>query len=122
VRVYGNVEGRQFIIFGDMGYPQNDVLFAPFKKVVLSADEQWFNDNMKVVREPVEWSFGKICSLWAFLDYKKGVKVGQGNAGKYFQVATFLTNCHSCLYGNETSQFFKTEAPELEDYLFFVPH
>ena len=69
---------------------------------------------MQLVRLPIEWSFGKVLQNWAFFDFKKGVKVGQGQAGKLFQVGCFLTNCHSCLYGNQTAPWpppARREAP-----------
>jgi hypothetical protein len=76
-----------------------------------------FNDAMHTVRLPIEWSFGKIVQNWAFFDFKKGVKVGRGQAGKFFQVGAFLTNCHSCFYGNTASVFFRVDTPSLQEYL-----
>ena len=35
----------------------------------------------------------------------------------YWQIATLLTNCNSCFYGNLTSQYFEVPTPEVEDYL-----
>ena len=32
-------------------------------------------------------------------------------------MAQILTNCHTCLYGNQTSQYFDVMPPELENYL-----
>ena len=39
--------------------------------------------------------------------------------GKYYLVAAVLAtcNCHTCLYGSQTSTFFGLDPPELEDYL-----
>lgn len=72
---------------------------------------------MSSVRECVEWGFGKVVSLFAFLDWKKGLRMGLSPAGKFYIVGVILTNCHTCLYGSQTSSFFGVESPSLEEYL-----
>ena len=52
----------------------------------------------------MEWGFGKISQLFAYLDFKKNLKL-------------LLINCHTCLYGSVTSSFFNVEPPSLEVYL-----
>ena len=64
---------------------------------------------MSQVRVSVEWGFGKICQIFAYLDFKP--------VGKYYLVGTILINCHTCLYGSVTSSFFNLEPPPLEVYL-----
>ena len=55
--------------------------------------------------------------LWAFLDFENGQKVYLNDVQKYWPVAQILTNCHTCLYGNQVAYYFKVDPPELEDYL-----
>ena len=36
---------------------------------------------------------------------------------KLYIVAALLANCHTCLYGSQTGQFFDLDPPEHETYL-----
>ena len=69
---------------------------------------------MSKLRVSVKWGFGKTCQLFAFLDFKKNLKILLQPIGKYYLVAAVLANCHTCLYGSQTSTFFGVDPPELE--------
>ena len=76
--------------------------------------------KMSKVRECVEWGFGKIVkivNLWAFLDFTKNQQLYSQPVATYYTVMGFITNCHTCLYGDQTSTFFECEPPTLEQYL-----
>ena len=73
---------------------------------------------MSNIRLPVEWAFGKVSQLWGFIDYDKNLKLYQQQVAKFYLNAVLLTNCHSCLYGCETSLYFGVPTPDLEDYLY----
>jgi hypothetical protein len=34
-----------------------------------------------------------------------------------YQVATILANCHTCLYGSPTSEYFGLQPPSVDEYL-----
>ncbi|CAG2244686.1 unnamed protein product [Mytilus edulis] len=111
-------QGRIFCIYGDPAYPVTDgYIIAPFRGGVISRNQMIFNKRMSAVRICVEWAFGKVLSLFAFLDYKKNLKLYLQPVGKYYKVAVLLTNCHTCLYGSETGIFFDVSPPTLEEYL-----
>ena len=109
--------GEPYIIYGDPAYGLSRNILAPFRAVRLTDDQQEFNSRMSKLRVSVEWGFGKICELFAFLDFKKNLKILLQPIGKYYLVAAVLSNCHTCLYGSQTSSFFGLDPPELEDYL-----
>ena len=68
------------------------------------------------VRVSVEWLFGDIINFFRFLDYKKNLKIGLSSVGKMYLVFDLLRNAITCLYGNQTSEFFDLETPTLEEY------
>ena len=37
--------------------------------------------------------------------------------GLYYPVANILANCHTTLYGSQTSEYFRVPYPSLEEYL-----
>jgi hypothetical protein len=51
------------------------------------------------------------------LTLKKNQKVYLQPVEKYYTVAVLLTNCHTCIYGSETSSFFNLQPPALLEYL-----
>ena len=110
-------QGQPFALYGDPAYPLRPYLLCPFRGANISAQEQQFNSRMSSVRECVEWEFGKILKNFAFLDFRKNLKVLLSPMAKYYLVGGLLTNCHTCLYGSQTSKYFNLEPPLLEHYL-----
>ena len=51
----------------------------------------------------VEWGFGKIVQLFAFVNFHKNQKLYLQPVGKYYRVATLLTNCHTCMLVRKSS-------------------
>jgi len=110
---------RQYILYGDPGYPTRQYLECPYKGSYLTPMQEEFNSRMSGVRIVVEWGFSKIIALFAFLDFKKNLKILLQDVGKYYLVGTLFTNIHTILNGSQTTAFFQleNELPSLEDYL-----
>ena len=72
-------------------------------------------------RITAEWGFGKIVNLWGFIDSKKNNKLFFQPLGTYYRVMGFLTNCHTTLYGSQTSTYFDCKPPTLSEYLSGAP-
>ena len=72
---------------------------------------------MSGMRITNEWGFGKLFSLWAWLDYRHAHSVLLSPVGLIYPVANILTNMHTCLYGSQTGDYFLMRPPRLEDYL-----
>ena len=104
--------GDPFVLYGDPAYGLTQNIGAQ-----LTARQAQFNKRMSKVRISVEWGFGKISQLFAFLDFKKNLKVLLQPVGKYYLVGSILINCHTCLYGSVTSTHFNVMPPTLENYL-----
>lgn len=103
-------------VYGDSAYPLRKFLITPFRGVH-SRPERKVNRLMSSLRVSVEWGFSKIIQLFPFVDFKKNLKLYKQGVSKYFKVATILTNCHTCLYGSQVSDYFDCEPPMLEEYL-----
>ena len=71
---------------------------------------------MSNVRLSVEWLFGDIINYFKFMDFKKNLKIGMSCVGKMYVVSALLRNALTCLYGNQTSQYFELDPPTLQDY------
>lgn len=106
-------------IYGDPAYGCCEHIVCPFPFTQSGTPRARFNAAMSSVRESVEWSFGRLKSLWGYIAYDKKQKVRQAAIGKQFFVATLLTNCHSCLQprGNQVSMYFGVPPPTLAEYL-----
>lgn len=109
-------DGTPLCVYGDPAYPLRVHLQGPFKGAHLTPAEQQFNKAMSQVRVSVEWLFGDIVNYFAFLDFKKNLKIGLSPVGKMYIVCALLRNAHSCLYQSSTSKFFGIDPPQIQDY------
>ncbi len=108
--------GEPMCLYGDPAYPLRLQLQAPFRQRQLTPEMVAYNKSMSSVRVSVEWIFGDIVNYFKFMDFKKNLKVGLSQVGKMYIVAAVLRNALTCLYGNETSQFFEVDPPTLQEY------
>ena len=67
--------GEPYVIYGDPAYGITQNIISPFRQAHLTDDEQEFNTRMSKVRTCVEWGFAKICQNFAYLDFKKNLKI-----------------------------------------------
>ncbi|ORY38338.1 hypothetical protein BCR33DRAFT_788922 [Rhizoclosmatium globosum] len=77
---------------------------------------------MSRVRFTVEWAYGLIVSIWAFVDFHKNIKLWLQPVGVYYSVAGLLTNMQTCCkQSNKISTFFGLDPPTLHEYLHLSP-
>ncbi|KAK9368608.1 hypothetical protein V1509DRAFT_623398 [Lipomyces kononenkoae] len=70
---------------------------------------------MSSLRQCVEWQFRAIVQTFAFLDYKKKLKLGLQPVGIYYLVGTLLCNILSCL--DRTKLPLTLTPPTVHEYL-----
>lgn len=113
----------QYSLFEDKGYFTNasGTIISQYKRDIegedLSHDEKEFNACMSRVRIAVEWGFNKVVQKFGYLDTYKQLKLWGTPVGPYYEVATLLTNFHTCLYGSQTSTYFQVPPPSLDEFL-----
>ena len=113
------ITNQPLCVYGDPAYPLRAHLIGPFKGNITPI-EQEFNESMSKTRVAVEWVFGDIVQYFAFLDFKKNLKICLSQVGKMYIVCALLRNALTCKYGNSTAMFFGEDPPLLEEY--FVQH
>jgi len=90
---------------------------APFRGAVFTVEQQAFNEVMSALRVCVEWEFGIVVNLFAFLDFKKNLKLHLQPDGMYYIIGVLFTNCHTCLYGSMNGDKFRMQPPSLHENL-----
>ena len=110
--------GQAMCIYGDPAYPLCIHLQAPFRNHALTPQMQAYNVAMSGVRTSVEWLFGYIINYFKFLDFKKNLKIQLSSVGKMYVVCAILCNALTCLYGNQTSEFFEMDHQHCKNILF----
>ena len=79
---------------------------------------QWdFNGAMSRVRITVEWIFKEVKMHFTVVDFKQKMKLLESPVGLLFLYCMFLSNCRTCVYSNQISQYFDCVPPSLEEYL-----
>jgi hypothetical protein len=106
-----------YCLYGDPAYPMRDPeLIVPFRGH-LTEHEQAFNIAMSSVRQSVEWGFGRVTTYFAFVDFKKNLKLDLQPIAVYYKIAALLTNCLTCINSSITNSYFGTNPPSLEQYI-----
>ena len=75
-----------------------------------------FNQSISTVRESIEWLFNDIVNYFKLMDFKKNLKISLSSLGKMYVVCTILRNALTCLFPNQTSQYFNLGLLTLQDY------
>ena len=68
LRRFQRPNGEPNVIYGDSAYGLSRNILAPYRGVRLTDNQQESNSQMSKMRCSVEWGFGKISQLFAFLD------------------------------------------------------
>lgn len=111
------IDGRQYVVYGDSGYSARVFLEIPFDGASLSAVKKAFNKAMSKSRVTVEWFFKEVKLLWSFVDCKRRLRLKQMPVGLLYRAAVLLTNFRNCVEANEISQFFNCPPPSLDEYI-----
>lgn len=106
-----------YYVYGDAGYSVRSYIMAPFKPVV-GEQQQIFNTTMGNYRSSVERGFGLITQNFAFVNYYREQEIFRSPVAKVYMIAGFLTNCKTCLEGNNSiSMSFDCNPPDIYQYL-----
>lgn len=106
---------RSFVLYGDPAHPLRPLLMRPYCGARLSKPQHEFNEAMSCVCQAVEWGFGKVVSLFAFLDLKKKSQVTSLGCRTNVQGSSNTNKLsHQSLW---KPQYFNVQPPLLEDYL-----
>ena len=88
------------------------------------AQARW-TELMNALRETVEWGFMLVVRDWAFVDFKKNMKLALQPVSMMYIVAVLLTNVKSCMMaekydglGNEIANKFGVSPPSVHRYLY----
>ena len=79
-------DGRLLAIYGDSVYAFRRYLITPFKGAHLTALQTEFNKKMSALRICVEWGFGSVTNMFAFLAFHRNQKVFLQPLAKYWIV------------------------------------
>jgi hypothetical protein len=107
-----------YVMYADKGYPWTQYIQIGWPQYyVPTAAMMAFNRVMAAFRIVVEWGFHDVSSLWPFVDFVPQQKVLLQPLGRTYRVAVILKNCHVCIHGGTTAQYYSCDPPGLEEYL-----
>lgn len=106
-----------YFLYADAGYSMGPHLIVPYKGT-LSNSEQRFNTAMSTARVSVENAFGRVRSLWRFLNNDDDLMLNKSPLGSIYRTAVLFTNLRTCLdQTNQISAFFDLDPPTVREYL-----
>jgi hypothetical protein len=74
------------------------------------------NTVMSPQRVGVEWAFGKISQITAFVDQYRVHSVQVGAVAKVYVLAAILANIHTCLYYGLAASYWQISPPTIGSY------
>ena len=108
----------QAVVFADSAYPNNTVMMTMYRGRVLPPWAHAFNNVMARPRTSVEWGYNQVCRKFAYVDWRKQLKIELMPVESIWHFGVFLTNCLTAhCGGNQISDFFECLPPTLEEYL-----
>ena len=85
-----DTSGQPLCIYGDPGHPLRIHPQGPYKGGPSTFDQEEFNSSMSKVREAAEWVFSDIVTYFAFLDFKKNLRIRLSPIGGIYSVCALL--------------------------------
>ena len=125
MRQLSNSVRKVMCVYGDPAYCRGDHVSKGYLGACTPAQARW-TTKMNAIRETVEWGFMLVVRDWAFIDFKKNLKLGLQPISMMYIVAVLLTNVKSCLMadekydglGNEIANKFRVSPPSVRKYLY----
>jgi hypothetical protein len=106
--------------YGDTIYPHLQRITSCSRAQFPTDREKQEKRIFKKMRISIEWNYGVTSQLFGYLKNLNKLRIMETDrVSKIYTVATFLRNCHVCLYGSISASYFDLEFPEdmLERYL-----
>jgi len=110
------IDGVQYSIYGEKSYTLRLWMQVAYTGE-LTVEQEEYNAAMNALRIVMEWGYKELKQVFASLDYKRKLKLRERLCGLVYQTGVLLWNVRCCLYGSQTSQYFKCNPPSLEQYL-----
>ena len=95
----------------------SQLLYSAGTRTIRTCLQCAFNASLSSVRGAVEWGYAIIVNNFAYLDLSRNFKKILQPIAHYYTVAAILSNCRTCVYGNQISNNFDVKPPTLETYL-----
>ena len=109
---------KPLYIYGDSGYQSLYTVITPFsRQVELSKIERQFNLELSHDQISVEQAFRQVTNLWKTNAFKILLRSQSIPVASLYEIAVLLSNCFTCLRGNEISERYNIRPPTLEQYL-----
>lgn len=109
----------KYAIYGDSAYciTLYDFILARHDNPVNTPRENAENRSMSSCREVIEWDYGDVGTLWAYVDYKKVLQLRKMPVGRIYFAAMLLRNAYVTMNGCNTATFYECMPPTFEHWV-----
>ena len=88
-----------------------------YNNLINTEAQDFSNERNTPIRVCNENNISLINNKWKVLDYRKVVMKAKQPLTIYYKLGALLTNCLTCLEGNQIGEYFDCAPPTLEQYL-----
>ena len=99
-------EHRQYKVYGDSAYYPDTHMRSRHDYGNLTEREVLENKAMSSCRESIQWGYGELKSMWAFVDFQKNLKLRKQKIPNIFLTAMILRNAYVTMNVSKSSEFF----------------
>ncbi len=97
---------RQYKLFGDGIYPTMSPILSKHRGHPLTARKQLENSGQSSIRGSIEWPYADISNQFAFVDFRKNMKLRLSPVKETFFTAILLSSLYCILNSNTTGSYF----------------
>ena len=106
-------DDTDYIIFGDSAYKRMTHIMSYLAAGDNIHNHHLWNRALKKVSISIEWDYGCTATLFKYLQNTHNLKLLKSHdVANVYTVTTLLRNCHTAVYGCQTSSYFNLVIPE----------
>jgi hypothetical protein len=112
-----NIWFINYLINCNIGFHIQPCVNPMYNHLVNTELQDFSNERNSPIRVCNENNISLINNKWKVLDYRKVIMKSTQPLAIYYKLGALLTNCLTCLDGNQIGEYFNCVPPTLEQYL-----
>ena len=100
-----------------LGFHLQPCVNPMFNNLINTVAQDFSNEQHSSIRVCNENAISLVNNRWKLLDCRKIIMKSKQPLAMYYKLGVLLTDCFTCLDGNQIGEYFNCVPPTLEQYL-----